>query len=249
MRSGTKLQVSVEDTGIGIPPDKKQTIFTLFGKIDSGEINYQGCGLGLSISSMIVTNLGGETIQVDSELQRGSIFTFAIPISRGADPETPHLNLESDDEQIEIPSERIASSPVAANQRAAAAEVLIVDDSPFNRLVLRKILSASGFTFAEASTGREAVDKVQAACVNGHPFPVVLMDIEMPEMDGITATREIVALASSGQIHRAPVIIGCSAYSTVEDKAAALAAGMAHCLEKPVARIQLVGLITQYCRH
>jgi CheY-like chemotaxis protein len=138
-------------------------------------------------------------------------------------------------------------SSLLMETRCAIAQVLIVDDSPFNRLVMRKILETVGFTYAEASTGLEALNMVRSAYEREAPFSVVLMDIEMPEMDGITATRELLQLAANGEV-TLPVIIGCSAFSTEEDKAAALASGMAHYLEKPVARVRLLELVAAYCR-
>ena len=83
---------------------------------------------------------------------------------------------------------------------------------------------------------------MRTACERGSPFSVILMDVEMPEMDGITATREILQLAANGEVDL-PVIIGCSAFSTKEDKADALASGMTHYLEKPISRTHLVEVV------
>ena len=250
-RSG-ELQVSVEDTGIGIPADKLQSIFTMFGKVGNNDLNPQGCGLGLNISSMLVGKLGNGTIQVSSVPQAGSIFSFKLPITPGIVCDSYLIqNALSSDALLEIPNEQIAVPNSAYSNPSLSlsyAQVLIVDDAPFNRLVLRKILTAMGYNFAEASTGLEAVSMVRGACDRGSPFSVVLMDIEMPEMDGITATRELLDLVNRGVLGSIPVIIGCSAFSSEEDKAAALAAGMTDYLEKPISRSRLLELMSLYCR-
>ena len=247
-RSG-ELQVSVEDTGIGIPADKLQSIFIMFGKVGNNDLNPQGCGLGLSISSMLVTRLGGGPIEVVSMPQHGSIFSFKIPISANVVCTDLQMLTDFIEDFNEIPNERILSlesSLTVSTLSAHQAQVLIVDDAPFNRLVLRKILEAAGYSNAEASTGLEAISMVRAACDRESPFSVVLMDIEMPEMDGITATRELLDLVNRGVLGSIPVIIGCSAFSSEEDKAAALAAGMTYYLEKPVSRIRLLELVSAH---
>jgi CheY-like chemotaxis protein len=243
-----KLQVSVEDTGIGIPPDKLQAIFDTFGKMENIELNPQGCGLGLSISSMILQKLGGETIYVKSTPHKGSTFSFQISIfSEEREKELVVQTLEIEDELIEIPAEYVVvANPNNGVYSSSFAKILIVDDAPFNRLVLRKILETAGYSYAEASTGLEAVSMVRAAWDRESPYSVVLMDVEMPEMDGITATRELLGLAASGLLGSVPVIIGCSAFSSEEDRAAALAAGMTHYLEKPVSRGRLLELVSEY---
>jgi len=243
-----ELQVSVEDTGIGIPSDKQQTIFTMFGKLDSGQLNPQGCGLGLSISSMLVGKLGGEQIRVCSLPQLGSIFSFQVPMA--AEPSPQLLTEESDEELVDIANERFQtydSGCVATTRNPASAQILIVDDAPFNRLVLRKILESAGYSYAEASTGLEALIIVKAACDREKPFSVVLMDIEMPEMDGITASRELGRMLAQGVLSAVPVIIGCSAYCTEEDRATAKASGMTDYIEKPISRQRLFELLRLYC--
>jgi CheY-like chemotaxis protein len=242
-----ELQVSVKDTGIGIPLDKQRTIFTMFGKLDSGSLNPQGCGLGLNISSMLVEKLGGGAIQVTSTPQSGSTFSFKVPIpSELPRKESSMEGLVIPSELIEIPKEQQCVPSSNCRNSSLKAQVLIVDDAPFNRLVLRKILKAANYSYSEASTGLEAVRMVRAALDKGSPFSVVLMDIEMPEMDGITATRELGRLVAQGRLPSLPVIIGCSAYCMEEDRANARAAGMTDYIEKPISRQRLFELIRLY---
>ena len=243
-----ELQVSVEDTGIGIPLDKQKTIFTMFGKLDSGQLNPQGCGLGLSISSMLVDKLGGGAIQVTSIPQLGSKFFFEIPIETESSPLC--LTFETDEDFVDIADEHTQitdSSCANPSNNPISAQILIVDDAPFNRLVLRKILETAGYSYAEASTGLEAVSMIGAAWDRQTPFSVILMDVEMPEMDGISATRELGRRVEQGLLPLLPVIIGCSAYCTEEDRANAKAAGMTDYIEKPIARGRLFELLTLYC--
>jgi CheY-like chemotaxis protein len=245
-----KLQVSVEDTGIGIPPDKLKVILSMFEKVDSNGCHPQGCGLGLSITAMLLARLEGGPIQVQSAPQIGSIFSFLMPISSGSPFSDYFAYPEFTDEHSEIPFERhqsLGSALTMTSLSTPSAQVLIVDDVPFNRLVLRKILETAGYSYAEASTGLEAVSMVRAAWDRESPYSVVLMDVEMPEMDGITATRELLGLVASGVLGNAPVIIGCSAFSSHEDRAAALSSGMSHYLEKPISRTRLLELISPLC--
>ena len=243
------VKVSVEDSGIGIPEDQQTRIFTLFGKLDGNEaLNPQGCGLGLSISTLLVQKLGADCIHVTSRPGYGSTFSFEIPISTD-EAASPRYVLE---QVTDIPDEydfrlrgiqwRDLSAPVNMT-----ADVLIVDDTSFNRLVVKKMLESQGLTCAEASTGLQAVTMLLASQSTGKPFRVVLMDIEMPEMDGLSATREIRSLQERGVLQQSVLIVGCSAYSSEEDKQQALASGMNDYLEKPISRTRLCEVIAAYC--
>ena len=197
---------------------------------------------------MLIEKLDGEPIQVVPTPQHGSIFFFKIPIYIHT-AESKEISIEGmAEDSIDLPNERAKGEKKLreSKDQFLYAQVLIVDDGPFNRLVLRKILETAGYTYAEASTGIEAVSMMRAAWDRGKPYSVVLMDIEMPEMDGITATRELLGLAASGVLGSAPVIIGCSAFSSQEDRATALAAGMSHYLEKPISRGRLLELVSAY---
>jgi CheY-like chemotaxis protein len=239
----------VEDTGIGIPEDQQDQIFTLFGRLDGNQmLNPQGCGLGLSISTILLQKLGGDCIRVTSRTGCGSTFTFEVSISQG---EQSHLSYVLED-VAEAPDEYLTfirgiQLCSAQNAYVSSADVLIVDDVSFNRLVAKKMVEAFGLKCAEASTGLQAVTMILASVTQGKPFKVVLMDIEMPEMDGLTATREIRTLEERGVLPKSLVIVGCSAYSSEEDKQQALASGMNHYLEKPISRTGLFDLVTANC--
>jgi CheY-like chemotaxis protein len=155
---------------------------------------------------------------------------------------------EIDRDARDIPSERVSLifSQDIVTHAPTQAEVLIVDDSSFNRLVLRKMLESAGYSYAEASTGLEAVSMIRAAWDREKPFSLVLMDVEMPEMDEITATRELGVLVAQGLLPSLPVITGCSAYCMEEDRANARAAGMTDYMEKPISRQRLFELLRFY---
>jgi len=106
---------------------------------------------------------------------------------------------------------------------------------------MRKIPETRGSSYAEASTGLEALTMVRSTCERGSPYSVVLMD-------RVTANRELLQLVADREVVDLPVIIGSSAFSTEKDKAAALASSMRHYLEKPIARTRLLELVSSYCR-
>ena len=192
---------------------------------------------------MLVERLGGKGIAVTSILQEGSVFSFKIPICRGRGRQ---LTTYASEELLDIATEGHPAQTSGCGSFIASGQVLIVDDSPFNRLVLRKVLEAHGYSYAEASTGLEAISMIQEAADHQMQFEVVLMDIEMPEMDGITATLELAERVRQGELDRLPPVIGCSAYCTEEDKSNAVAAGMSDYLEKPISRDQLLQVLSRY---
>ena len=246
LNSKGKLTIRVTDTGIGISSGDMCKMFKLFGKVEGNEkINPQGCGLGLSISNKIVEELGGGCIAVMSKVGKGSIFAFDVDIGL----ETPTLEcLFTGDPTTDVDEEEeqpVVNNPLISHfekhQVPVYAKILIVDDSDFNRIIARKLIETRGFLCDEAATGRQALDKVRERMEIGEGYKLILMDIEMPEMDGITATREIRGLRA---LREQPLIVGCSAYSAPEDKASSLAAGMDHYLEKPLQRELLYELLT-----
>ena len=245
LNTNGQLTVRVKDTGIGISGSDISKIFRLFGKLEGHEhLNPQGCGLGLSISNHIVASLGGGPITVKSKVGKGSEFAFDVDIGlssveNGIVIKDPITDL-SDEESpvIHNPLSHLPQKPASAS----LAQVLIVDDSDFNRIVARRIIETQGFTCDEAVTGLQALHQVRDRLQAGLLYKFILMDIEMPEMDGITATQEIRELIGLGE---QPVIVGCSAYSSTEDRETSLAAGMDHYLEKPIQRELLYGLLAR----
>jgi len=164
----------VADTGIGIPDEKQLSIFDAFKQAKDG-IDAGGTGLGLAISQRLIQEMGGSDIILESVYGHGSAFSFSLPL------------LEVNDEElIEPDEENYEDSYVPQLPEGKDLMVLIVDDRQINRDILKRLLRAAGFKTMEAINGKEAVEMTIK-----HKIPLVLMDIRMPEMDGIKATQLI----------------------------------------------------------
>ncbi|MCF8040182.1 MAG: GAF domain-containing protein, partial [Desulfohalobiaceae bacterium] len=162
------IRFQVQDTGIGIPLDKQETIFESFEQVSySHHTKFGGTGLGLTISKRLVELMGGD-IQLKSREGEGSTFSFTVGFKPA---ETP----------VEAPA-----VPVADEPQGSPLRVLVAEDSRINQIYILDLLACLGHTPELAETGREALRKL----AQGH-FDVVLMDIRMPEMDGAEATRLI----------------------------------------------------------
>lgn len=162
------IKFRVTDTGIGIPEESLQAVLEPFhqGTFDTN-MNYGGTGLGLSISKKIINKMGGE-LEVQSELSKGSEFSFSLK-----------LDIDRSSERLITPD----SSFYAANFQKGV-KVLVVDDNKMNVLVAQKNLEFWGFDFQTASNGISAVEKIQK-----EEFDIVLMDLHMPQMNGLEATK------------------------------------------------------------
>jgi signal transduction histidine kinase/ActR/RegA family two-component response regulator len=215
------LDLRVKDTGFGIPAERLATIFQpgLRRANDPADAK-GGLGLGLAMCKRLTELLGGR-IEVESELGRGSTFRVLVPIA-GAEgaPSSP--------------AERSA-------ERELHARVLVVDDGPDNLRLISHLLGRAGAEVATASDGREALAKVAEAEGGGRPFDVVLMDMQMPEMDGYTATAE---LRRRGF---ARPILALTAHAVPGTRESCLAAGCDDFATKPVDRRELIERIRRLC--
>jgi len=170
---GILLRFEVRDTGIGIPPDKLQAIFEPFKQADGSTTRkYGGTGLGLSITTQLVNMMGGR-IWVESELGRGSAFHFTVRLGRA---------------QVEVKSRR--------NIDLRGLPALIVDDNATNRRILEESLRKWGMEPTSAANGLDALRLVEAAVKEGKPYRLVLLDMQMPEMDGLEVARKLQGLTS-----------------------------------------------------
>ncbi len=208
---GGALEVAVRDTGIGIPEADRARLFQRFVQVDGSAARRRGgAGLGLAISRQLVELMGGG-IGLDSAPGPGSTFRFWTPAPACAAPDAP-----------DAPREPAGLAPAPAPLR-----ILLAEDNATNQKILSAYLTRAGHSVRLAANGHETLD----ALARG-PFDLVLMDIQMPGMDGIAATRRIRALP--GPLAAIP-IIALTANAMVGDREAYLAAGMTTYLSKPVA--------------
>ena len=222
------LRFWVSDTGIGIPEDKQRTVFEAFTQADSSTTrNYGGTGLGLTISSTLVHLMGGE-IHLTSTPGQGSTFEFTLPFIRG----TP-LGL------------RLPSAPGGAARTEAAPaprslRVLLVEDHPINQQLAISLIQSTGHQVTLAQNGEEGL---QAAI--GQPFDLAFMDMQMPLMDGLQATRAIRAFERAHQRQHLP-IIAMTANAMASDRQACEESGMDGFLSKPFKADELRLLLNHY---
>jgi PAS domain S-box-containing protein len=213
-----RLAVAVKDTGAGVPPERLDRLFKRFSQVDgSVSRRHGGTGLGLSICRALVDLMGGE-IGVESRPRLGSTFRFWIeaePVAAGW----------SED----------AGAGAKVAEATAPARVLVVDDLDVNRELVRAILEATGHEVVDASSGAEAVEAAMAG-----PYDLILMDLQMPGMDGFSAARAIRNLASANQL---TPIIALSANVLPEHVEACAAAGMNDHLGKPISPPELIAAV------
>ena len=219
------LHVVLEDSGIGIPADRLQTIFDPFMQSDNSVARtYGGTGLGLSISARIVRLMGGE-IEVESSPGQGARFRFSLPLQAA----------------MALPGTVEAVSSTAMNMvRADGAAVLVVEDTPVNQTIIRIGLERMGYRVDTASNGAEAIQKFEDG-----DYAVVLMDCHMPGMDGYTAATAIRDYEARMGRRRMP-IIAVTAAVTGDEQARCRAAGMDDYLSKP---FSMQGLDAMLRRH
>jgi len=214
-----ELRFAVRDTGIGVPLERRGELFQSFTQLDASSVRRaSGTGLGLAISRALAEAMGG-TIWVESEGVPGRGSTFYVTMrARGAAARASE----------HAPAGAEFDGGLAARR---PLRILLVEDNPTNQRVAHLLLERMGYKADLAANGREAV-----AAVAERRYDLVLMDVEMPEMDGVEATRRIRASAPRGA---QPRIVGLTANAGREDRDAYLAAGMDDCLAKPIVTAEL----------
>lgn len=220
---GPMIEFRVNDTGIGIANDKLGEVFDDFVTIDTSySRRSDGTGLGLGISKRMATAMGG-SIGVESDLGSGSSFWFRIPLVRGEKP-APKPIVEKDTDSV--------------FEHIAPLSVLLVEDNAINSFVAREMLIGLGHEVTEAGNGLMGVE----AAENQH-FDIILMDISMPVMDGVSATMKI--RASRGRSRHTP-IVGLTAHALPEEMARFRAIGMQDCMIKPITIACVTEMLANY---
>lgn len=217
-----ELRASVKDTGIGIPLQEQPKLFESFHQVD-GSITrkYGGTGLGLAITKSLVNSMNG-SIEVESVENKGSVFSFQIELKAVG----IERSIKSDQVKIELPKieERL--------------RILLVEDDLINRKMTKKVLEKQGHEVVVAVNGREAVDKFDQ-----HIFDIILMDIQMPEMDGIKASKLIKKSCKEKGVY--VPIIALTAYAIAGDEERFISEGMDDYISKPIDLVQFFDVITR----
>jgi signal transduction histidine kinase/ActR/RegA family two-component response regulator len=210
----TVLHFVVSDTGIGIPADQLELIFEAFTQADrSTTRNYGGTGLGLAICARLVDSMGGR-IWAESQLGKGSQFHFTARFGQAATLDSP------------VAEDSHSVSPDQSGH-GAQLQILLVEDNSINQLIARRMLEKRGHFVTSAFNGREALAAVQLQA-----FDVALMDVQMPEMDGLEATAAIRTNEQTLDHHLH--IVAMTAHAMPGDRERCLAAGMDDYLSKPI---------------
>ncbi len=240
------LRFAVIDTGIGISDSNQQRVFAPFAQVDASTTRqHGGTGLGLAIASDLIRAMGGK-LEVESQLGDGSTFYFVAPMHRDLQPAPVNGLPGAAAAQPAAPASKRAapagpaSTSTTASTHTGKLRVLLVEDLPANQMLVVHVLNRRGHEVEVATNGLQAVE-----LVSQRPFDVVLMDLQMPDMDGFEATAAIRALPRGA---RTP-IIALTAHALPADRDRCLAAGMDDYIAKPLDIRQLVEVVeTNACQ-
>ncbi len=214
-----RMHISVSDTGMGIPADKQQVIFDSFAQVDGSTTRrFGGTGLGLTISRQLVELMGGR-IWVESELGKGSTFHFTCNLQLG--------------------NAALSAQERIAGQALPGLNVLVVDNNEINREICSEMLTSWGMNPTQASSGKSALDILESAKKEGHPFTLVLLDALMPDVDGFQVLQHI--RSNSGLAGAVVMLITANRHT--EDLERCRQLGVKECLTKPVGQSELLDAI------
>ncbi|MCC6669993.1 MAG: response regulator [Planctomycetes bacterium] len=232
-RGALWLRIEVRDTGIGIEPEALSSLFAPFWQADiSTSRRNGGTGVGLAICKRLCERLGGD-IQATSAPGKGSTFVLRLPTTA----EAPDASVAAGEAQ--------EARPATAGARPAPVQVLTgrvlyAEDAPDNQRLVSSILRKAGLEVDIAENGRLAIERARQAVAEGKPYDLILMDIQMPELDGCAATRW---LRSNGF---ALPIVALTAHAMESDRERCMAAGCTDYATKPIGRERLVSLVRNH---
>lgn len=220
-----KLWIEVEDSGIGIPQEEQENIFDSFRQVDNSYAKkHEGSGLGLAICYQLVSMMGG-SISVKSAEGEGSTFSFNITLSQANDHDV------TEEHQVE---------PEITPPPCASCRILVVEDNPLNQIFVTEILEGEGHSVTIANNGVEALETLRS-----RSFNIIFMDVQMPEMDGLEATRRIRA-GEAGEKARTVPIVATTAFAVSGDREQCLKAGMNGYVVKPLSTSQILNALAQH---
>ncbi len=218
------IDIIVADTGIGIAKDKLDNVFTEYTQADKSTTRtYGGTGLGLAIVKRLVERMGG-TISVKSTLNKGSTFTCSI-----------EFDIDAKDKVLQ--DDNTTQTPIAEDENIEGVRILLVEDNEINTLIAMELLQQYGCIVDTAGDGLIALEKLE---INN--YDIILMDIQMPNMDGLEATQKIRTVTEFDSIP----IVAMSAHALAQDQQKSKAAGMQEHITKPFDPANLRSVIYQY---
>ncbi len=230
------IQFSVVDSGIGIPSGKLSKLFKAFSQVDSSHTReYGGTGLGLAISRQLVEMMGGK-LEVESSKGMGSHFFFGVKLESGG-----HERITSKDQKLNQEKAKLS-----AIQQVNGARILLVDDHTTNQQITLAMLKRANITAKLATNGPDAVERYSMCISKGLPFDAILMDTQIPILDGYRATKKIRTLEAGYDTLKPVVIIGMSSHVRQQDRDKGLAAGMDDFLNKPMDSARLFTTLAQW---
>ena len=212
------LRIRIKDTGIGIAPERLSAIFDEFVQADDSTARtYGGSGLGLAICQRLAKSLGG-SLEVESELTKGSTFTVTIPLQEASDKQIAKYHAGKEYQ-------------ATAKQLHFTGRVLVAEDNPINQLLITELLNTVAIKAEIAGDGIDAINKIRQAIAEERPYDLVFMDVQMPVLDGLAATKHIREIGLTPD--QLP-IIALTANVYADDIAECKSAGMQDHLAKPV---------------